>query len=277
MQHARPVAVDDALGVARRAGRVADHRGRVLVERGPVEVGRPRRRGAPRSRACRRGRAGRRRRMTMTCADARDALRELLEERQERAVDEDDACPPRGARCSRSRSGAGAGSACGRRAPIMRRARSTPRGAGGGSTRASRRGRPACTPSRASACASLRGARVDVGPRVAVERAVGPAADDLRLREVAARALEQVRERQREVHHPPRSSWRDMLNAPALRASRHCRMPATPCCRLRRLDSPSPSPPPSLVLVACHGQTRRQTAPTRRGSCLSTRRRTSSA
>ncbi len=72
-------------------------------------------------------------------------VEELLEQRHQAAVDDHRLVARRGSRCTRGRSGAGAGSACAARS---RRTgcRGRPRDAGSGSSRASRRGRRAAGP-----------------------------------------------------------------------------------------------------------------------------------
>ena len=193
------MAVEDALGVARRAGRVAEHRRGVLVERGEVEgvlLG-------TKERLVVEDALRRQRRAVVRddddVLDRRHLLDELPQQRQERSIDEDDFV---------------LGVARDERELVRMKAEIQRV-----HDRAHRRRRrvhlevPVVVPAeRRDAVAGfdaeprervrdLARARVKRAVRVAVHRAVGEARDDLALWEERARAIEKMRQRQREVHH----------------------------------------------------------------------------
>ncbi len=143
------VAVDDALGVPRGAGGVADHRRLPLVElRGrrtrsdsrceQLLVVERRCRGAAPAR-------GQRPSSKTTTFSKQRAVCERPGRAAGASGRRRGSGPPRGWRCTRSRSGGAAGSACAARRPWSGR-RSRARGGGCGSTPAWPRGRPAARP-----------------------------------------------------------------------------------------------------------------------------------
>ena len=196
VQHGRAVRIDHALGPARwcpRCSTSTPGRSR-RAARSRSRPGR-RRRAAPRSRRSPPAPA-RRRTGTRSPSRTRAACRELLVQRQQDVVDDQEAVLRVARRSSRSRRATGAGSACASRRPRPG-CRNSTRGARGGSSTAWRRARPssgpaAAAPRRARACAGS--TRRSVWRRSDLSGRRETISD---CREEPAGALEQVVERQR--------------------------------------------------------------------------------
>ena len=188
VQHRRAMRVENALRHPRRAARVAHGRGRILVEAGILVV----------------VRIGSREQLLVGVLDDEDVLdrrpvRELLPERQQRAVDDHGLVARVGgdvgeivrmqAQVERVQDVAGARDAeVGLEVLVVVPAKRGDAGA-------------RLEPEPLERDRQLPRAAAEVGERVAVEAPVGKPRDDLLVREVRLRPLQDRRQRQLEVHH----------------------------------------------------------------------------